>query len=180
MFSDGGALWDQLLGRMRRYLRLLSQLAAQQRAAATAAAAEVGEGVKQEAGTGGDPPPSLPPFTPRCDMCGGAAARQSLRRMQAMGGRGHLAVCGACAEQRRGSLIPLTPAWQLDTVRRVPCCCCWRCCRECMWPGAVCLHGAPALDVATLIFGSSVVLALVALPWPGPPPLPPGRRPSAS
>lgn len=96
VFPDGGALWDGLLARLRRYLALLE-------GSAQAGAAE------QQA------------FAPRCDLCGrqqAPGAAPPLRRMQLMGARQHLAVCGACAEARRGTLIPLTPTWQLDPVGR--------------------------------------------------------------
>ncbi|KAL4430143.1 hypothetical protein ABPG77_004925 [Micractinium sp. CCAP 211/92] len=100
MFPDGGALWDGLLARLRRYLLLLEREAAEQ-----APAAESGS--------------AAAPFAPRCDLCGRQQAPGTplhLRRMQLMGVRQHLAVCAACAEARRGTLIPLTPTWQLDPV----------------------------------------------------------------
>ncbi len=122
MFPDGGALWDGLLARLRRYLLLLEQEAAEQAPAAGGGAAAA-------------------PFSPRCDLCGrqqAAGAPLHLRRMQLMGVRQHLAVCAACAEARRGTLIPLTPTWQLDPVGgsasaaalfMLSCCCLWVLCK---------------------------------------------------
>jgi hypothetical protein len=36
--------------------------------------------------------------------------------LQAVGAMNHMAVCGACAEMKRGSLVPLTDTWQPDMV----------------------------------------------------------------
>lgn len=120
VFPDGGALWDGLLARLRRYLLLLER----EEQAAAAAAAEQQAGAAE----GGAPPaapPARAPFAPRCDLCGraqqAAGPPSQLRRMQLMGARRHLAVCGACAEARRGTLIPLTPTWQLDPVGAAAC-----------------------------------------------------------
>lgn len=122
MFPDGGALWDGLLARLRRYLLLLEREAAEQ-----APAAESGS--------------AAAPFAARCDLCGRQQAPGTplhLRRMQLMGVRQHLAVCAACAEARRGTLIPLTPTWQLDPVGGaataaalflLTCCCLWVLCK---------------------------------------------------
>lgn len=103
-FADGGALWDELLGNLRRYIGLLEQREAQQAAAAAAA---------------GEPPAAAPAaepqFVPTCGMCQQPGSEANpLQRMQPMGTRQHVAVCADCRRQRLGLLIPLTPMWQLD------------------------------------------------------------------
>lgn len=101
VFTDGGALWDRQLSRLRRYVRLL-------------------QAVQQEPHTAA----AVPAFVPRCDLCrlqaGAAGGGAPLRRMQLMGQRDHLAVCSACSEAGKGSLIPLTPLWELDQVSELP------------------------------------------------------------
>jgi hypothetical protein len=111
-YVDGGRLWDELLGHLQQYVQLLEDQQGEQQqqqqegqqphgAAATAAAAQE-------------------PFVAMCDLCSQPPhAGTQLRRMQQMGGQAHLAVCGVCAEQRPGQLLPLTPLWQLDEVRCV-------------------------------------------------------------
>ncbi|KAL4434169.1 hypothetical protein ABPG75_000610 [Micractinium tetrahymenae] len=110
VFPDGGALWDGLLARLRRYLHLLEQEGQQVQQA---------DGQPQKEAGAAQAAPKREPFVPRCDLCGrqqAPGAAPPLRRMQLMGARQHLAVCGACADARRGTLIPLTPTWQLDPV----------------------------------------------------------------
>lgn len=93
-----------MLVAMQQYIGLLEE---RQRAAATA----------QQAG---QPPPQEPPAPPpRCNLCGRAAGEgAALQRMQLVGQRQHVAVCGACSVARLGSLIPLTPLWQMDEASR--------------------------------------------------------------
>ncbi|EFN57579.1 hypothetical protein CHLNCDRAFT_143250 [Chlorella variabilis] len=101
VFTDNGALWDLMLGPLRRYLLLLERQAA--------AAADTGH-QQQQAAESGASAVSL-----ACDMCRGPPPPGTqLRRMQLIGRPEHMAVCGACAERQHGLLVPLTPTWEID------------------------------------------------------------------